>query len=212
MSGRRQIASSENGVTGKSTTSQNRLGVGKKDLIGCEPKTDLTAQHVVLRLRVRDRTTWLGGVSIPSRSAETATSTSTGPVSRCFGDPLVPIEWSTMQSQPSEPIPRWRRPHGSGQELRKGKYTTLTRTTFRSTEPRSRRPSGTTLRCKEGCLHCGIQNDELFRHLPRLQLDAGILTAMDRTNCTSCRRCTKVCSRKVMCLHGIDDKWSASYE
>ncbi|WP_348642266.1 hypothetical protein [Mesorhizobium sp. M4B.F.Ca.ET.143.01.1.1] len=55
-------------------------------------------------------------------------------------------------------------------------------------------------------------NDELVRHLPRLQLDAGILTAMDGTNCTGCRRCTKVCSRKIMCLHGIDDRWSASYE
>ncbi|WP_246688820.1 MULTISPECIES: hypothetical protein [unclassified Mesorhizobium] len=115
MSGRRQIASSEKGVIGKSTTSQNRLGVGQKYLIGCEPKTGstrpilhLTAQHAVLRLTARDRTTWLGRVNIPSRSAATATSTSTGPASRCFGDPLGPIEeWSTMQSQPSKPIPTW---------------------------------------------------------------------------------------------------------
>lgn len=53
--------------------------------------------------------------------------------------------------------------------------------------------------------------DPLFRHPPRLQLDAGILTAMDGTNCIGCCRCIKVCSREVMCLYGIDDKWSGCY-
>ncbi len=174
MSGRRQIASSEKRVLGKSTTSQNRLGVGPKYLIGCESKTgstrrilQLSAQHAVLCLTARDRPTWLVRINIPSRSAATTTSTSTGPASRRFGDPLEPIkEWPTMQSQPSKPIPTWRPPHGSGQELRKRKRTILSRSTFGSTGPRSRQPPGrgSTLRCKGGLPALRRKSDKRFAY------------------------------------------------